>query len=396
MRARLSLLLFLQYAVPGAWTPILSAWLQARGFEAPAIGWISACGALAALISPLMAGQLADRCWPSQYCIAGGGLLAAGLLWLLPQLNTPLAVFACCLAFWMVMTPVLTWGIALAFAHLPQAERHYGRVRLWGTVGWVAPNLLLGGWLAGGDCSSPAADLAACPRLGGLLALVLAAYALTLPHTPPCRGRQPGWAPLQALALLRHRSFAVYALTAIGTCLTLSFGQQLAPLLLQQLGLPAPWLCPALCLMQSLEITGLALLPGLLRRAGLRRTLLLGLSGWTIALFFLALGQPIALVLPALSLYGLYISCFLVAGQVFANQRAPADLRTSAQGLLTFLNGIGLFLGHVLAGWLRQQLGGNLHVTFLSAAGLAVLLMAFFIYQFRERPALAAPPAVAT
>jgi nucleoside transporter len=395
MRFRLSLLMFLQYAAPGAWVPLLTVYLHDRGFAPLQVGWVCACSALAALVAPLAAGQVADRWVSSERCIGLCSLAAGLLLWLLPELTGPAAVFACSLAFWLVMTPVLTLGISVSFAHLRAPQRHYGRVRLWGTVGWVAPNLALGWWLAGPPLvqpllaglrpGQPCGLLADAFRLGGLAALALALYSLTLPHTPPAR-RGPSWlAPLAALHLLREPSFAVYALCAVGTCATLTFGQQVTPLLLEDRGVPRPWLSLTLTLSQAVEVAGLGLLPLLLRRLGVRRTMLLGLSAWAAALGILTLGRPAWLVVGSLGLYGLCIACFLVAGQVFVNGRAGRDIRASAQGLLTFLNGLGLLAGNVLVGWVREQVGDDFRLTFLTAAAAAGPLLVVFWAGFGRR-----------
>jgi MFS family permease len=393
MHFRLSLLMFLQYAVPGAWVPVLSVRLQEElGFTPLAVGLVSACSAVAALVAPLVAGQAADRWVPTERVIGGCGLAAGLLLWLLAELDQALSVFFCCLAFWLVMTPALTLGVSLCFAHLPAPERHYGRVRLWGTVGWVFPNLLLGWWLMNPAWAqailawlrpeAPYGVLADCQRLGALLAFLLAGYSLTLPHTPPARQGRAWLAPLAALHLLRDRSFAVYALCAVGLCVTLTFGMQVTPLLLTHLGVSRAWLAPTLTLSQSMEVASLALLPILLLRLGVRGTMLLGLSAWTAALGVLALNVPAWLVIATLGMYGVCISCFLVAGQLFANSRARADIRASAQGLLTFLNGAGLLIGNVLVGWVRTQVEGDFSLTFAAAVALAAPLVLVFLLGF--------------
>ena len=120
----------------------------------------------------------------------------------------------------------------------------------------------------------------------------------------------------------------------MGVCISLPFTTQVTPLLLADLGIPRPWLSPTLTLGQSTEIVSLALLPMLLLRLGVRRTMLLGLAAWALLLSLLTLGEPVWLVVTSLSLNGLCICCFIVAGQVFANGRAAADVRVSVQALL--------------------------------------------------------------
>jgi hypothetical protein len=241
-------------------------------------------------------------------------------------------------------------------------------------------------------------------RLGGVLSLSLGLYALTLPSTSVprpsgpvrpaesreeiqlgkgARGAGSWWAGLQALRLLRERAFAVYCVSTLVLCVTLPFGQQLIPLLLEHLGLPRPWLSPAMTIAQSTEILTLALLPMFLLRLGIRGTMRLGLLAWTLALSVMAVGRPSWLVVASLACNGLCICCFLVAGQVFVNSRARGDFRASTQALLTFVNGIGLLLGNLLVALVRQNQDA-LPATFGVAAVLAGTLLAVFFVGFTE------------
>jgi hypothetical protein len=174
-----------------------------------------------------------------------------------------------------------------------------------------------------------------------------------------------------------------------GVWAVLAFNGQLAPLLLERLGVPRPWLLPALSISQVTEVACLGLLPLLLRRLGLRGTLLLGVSAAAALVTAFTLGRPAGLVLAALGCNGLCISCFVVAGQVFTNGQAGAEIRASAQGLVGFLNGLGLLAGNVLAGWVRERVGGDLRLTFLAAVLVAVPLVLLFLVGFHGRAAQA-------
>ena len=221
-------------------------------------------------------------------------------------------------------------------------------------------------------------------RLASLTAFALSVYALTLPHTPPQRRLGGRLAPLKALSLLRDPPFAVYWLCLLGTCITIPFSTQVVPLLLEDLGIARPWLSPTLTLGQSTEIISLALLPMLLLRLGLRGTILLGLGAWAIFLNTLTLGEPVWLVVASLSLNGLCICGLIVAGQVFANSRAPQDVRVSVQALLHVTSGLGLLAGNLLVGWVRWQVQEQFAPTFAVGAVIAVSLVIVFFVGFRN------------
>jgi hypothetical protein len=227
-------------------------------------------------------------------------------------------------------------------------------------------------------------------RIGGTVALLLAGYTLTLPSTPPRRApRGTPAAPLQALGLLRGGAFATYCACVVAACITFSFTTQTTPLLLQQLGIERHWLQPTLTLAQTTEILCLALLPGLLLRLGVRGTMVLGLVAWLGAMCAQALGGPVELVVASLGLNGLYVTGFLITGQVYANSLAGEELRASAQGLFSFCNGLGLLAGNLLAGWLRESTRGELAPTFVVGAGITLVLLVLFIAGFRHRTSAA-------
>jgi MFS family permease len=392
LRWRLSLFMFLLYAPGGAVLPLFSLRLRDLRFEPLEMGWTFAAQPLAALLAPLAAGQMADRWFASERCVAVCAFASGIAVWLLAELHTFASVFAVNFLFWLLMVPALTLGTSLCFAHLRESGDDFGRVRLWGTVGWVVPVWLLSGWFDNAEWLAPVyqwlrpdhpkSEFADMFRLAGLLCGVLGVYALTLPHTPPSKLGQTWLAPLAAMQLLRRRAFALYTTVTLGLCVTIPFTGQVTPLLLEDLGVPRPWLARALTIAQSTEIIALALLPMLLLRLGTRGTMRLGLAAWVTALSLLMIGHPLGLVIGSMTFNGLYICCFLVAGQVFVHRQAQGDIRASAQGLLTFTNGIGLLLGNVLVGAIRALVGGAFAPTFAVAAGIALALMGVFLVGF--------------
>src|SRR5262249_32810466 len=158
----------------------------------------------------------------------------------------------------------------------------------------------------------------------------------------------------------RQRAFAVFCACSLGLYITIPFSSQLTPLLLEQRGLPKWWLPVTLTVAQWSEVITLALLPMLLLRLQVRGTLFLGLVASAGALTAQARPRPLGLLVTALRLNGICIACFVVAGQLYVNRQARSDVRASAQGLFTFINGVGLLLGHVGVGWVRQTFAATL------------------------------------
>ncbi len=314
-------------------------------------------------------------------------------LWVLAEQTEPTPIFVVTLVFWLLTGPIWLLGATIGFAHLKHAERQFGPVRLWGTVGWMTAAWLVGYWFDNPDwlCGlvgwlrpdQPHSEMADMFRVGGVLAFVLTAYSFTLPRTPPQPAHDGKPAPLAALQLLRGRAFFVYAVCLFGVCVTYPFGTQGTPLLLDQLGVSRAWMPRILTLAQVTEVICLGLLPMLLLRLGVRGTMLLGLAAWTAALAAQAVGRPVELIAGSLCFNGLCIAGVFVAGQVFVNGRVHDGLRASVQSLLTFISGLGLLLGNLLFGWLRIWASGELPQAFAVGAILMMILLTLFLFGFR-------------
>jgi len=422
LRWRLCLLMFLQYAPAGAVLPMFTRHLKELQFTPVEIGLACATQSLAGLLATSLAGQLADRWVASERCLAAFSFGSSLLLWLLADLTTFPAVFAITLAFWLLMVPAFTLGTSLCFHHLAAAGCGFGPIRMWGTIGWVVAVWLLSFWLENPAGLSwlrdwlkpdgpetrlidvllidglndpvaldwlrawfrPQAQLSDKFRLAAVLSLILAAYSLTLPHTPPSRGGSSWLAPLAALTLVGRRDFAVYLAITLGIVVTIPFSSQLTPLLLNRLGLPDSWLARTLTIAQSTEIIVLAVLPWIMDRLGDRWTMIVGLVGWVIGLIALTIGSPLALVAGSLTMNGLCIGCYLVAGQVFINRHAPADIRASAQGVFAITTGVGNLIGNVLVGRVHFWANEEFAPTFAVGAILAAALTCVFLIGFRE------------
>lgn len=394
----------LQYAAPGAVWPLYSSRLERLGLSPNDVAACCSTQAAATLVAPLLAGHIADRWVHAERFLAACAFLAAIDLWVLAGLRTPTSIYVASLVFWLLTWPIMMLGVAVSFTHLEWPERDYGPVRLWGTVGWALAGWLLAGWFADPHWltpltgwlrpGQPQAEPSDSFRLGALFDLALAAYALTLPRTPPQRSGPRGAAPLAALRLLAGGPFFVYLVCYVATSVTLSFTSQGTPLLLTRLGLHDRWLALTLTLGQLTEVLSLALLPMFLLRLGLRNTMALGLGTWVVTQTLLAIGQPLGLAIGSLVFNGFLIGGFFVAGQVFVNRTAGPGLRASAQGLLTLFNGLGMLLGHFLVGWLREGQGGELSGVFRLGAVLSASVLTLFLAGFHDRPrkAPACPP----
>ncbi len=398
LTVRMSLLIFLAFTILGAWVPVFSRYLSQLHFSPRAIAWASSANAIGAILAPLFWGQVADRWLASERCISLCASVSGLLLLLLGSLRDEVAVIFVAVVLWFFLIPVLTLTGAYIFRMIDHPESQFGKIRVWGTIGWMSASWGLALWLASQaadlDADDGDNDLSLSMTLAAWSAFVAAIYALTLPHAPPGKASEHAnrsWlrkladAPLSAMVLFRIRSFAVYCACMFGLYLTLPFTVQLNPLLLRGLGVADRWLPAFLTAAQTTEVASLLLLPFLLTRFGMKPTMMFGSIAWAVGLSALAIGSSIWLVLAAFLTHGLFICCFVIAGQVYVNRQASANVRASAQGILVLVNGLGLFFGHLLVGWLRIASNDSHALAYGVAGGIAATVFGLFAAGFTPK-----------
>ena len=225
---RVSVLIFLAFAIMGAWVPVFSLHLQNLNFSPEDTAWASAANAIGALIAPIVWGQIADRWLAMQRCISLCSFATGVGLWILGSLREPAwLVILVSIGMWFFLIPTIGLTTSFIFRQLSHPEREYGKIRMWGTVGWMAASWFLTLWFT---LTPGSHDFADSLRLGSLAAFALALYAWTLPHTPPGRSdASRAWyarlidAPLSALHLFHNRSFGIYCVCLFGFNITLPF-----------------------------------------------------------------------------------------------------------------------------------------------------------------------------
>ncbi len=171
VRVRLSIMMFLQYAVWGVWAPTLSLHLaKLPAFQGDQlgdkIGWIYLAMPLANILSPFVAGQLADRYFSTEKFLAFSHLVGRAAIFWAAYVTDYYGLFWIILGHCLLYAPTVALTNSLAFVHLPNGEKDFGAIRLWGTIGWVAIGWIFGAWLDwatgastwASACSSPASS----------------------------------------------------------------------------------------------------------------------------------------------------------------------------------------------------------------------------------------------
>jgi len=238
--------------------------------------------------------------------------------------------------------------------------------------------------------------------------LLLGLFCFALPHTPPTRSRRASLADvigLEALGLLRERSFAIFVLGSFLICIPLQFYYAFANPFLNEIQIVNA--AGKMTLGQMSEIGFMLVMPLFFRRLGVKNMLLVGMAAWTTRYVLFAYGNngPLVWMLyGGILLHGICYDFFFVTGQIYVDQKAPPDLRAAAQGLIAFVTlGLGMFIGSWVSGRIVDAFalpgGGHtwekIWIMPAAMAGAVLLLFATF-FRASDRAAARAHGHAAT
>lgn len=394
LKTKLSAFMFLQYFIWGSWYVSMGTYLaRTLAFDGGQIGLAYGAFAIGAMISPFLVGLIADRYFASEKLLAVLGIAGGAVLFALPQFTTFASFYPALIFYCALYVPTLALGNSLSLHHLPNAKAEFPRVKILSAVGWigglVALNLLDG-------AESPVQFY-----LAGSVSILFGLYSLFLPHTPPMKtganvslGEILG---LDALALLKKPSFAVFILCMFLICIPLYFYFVNLGIYLTQLN----WenMLVKTSLAQVSDVVFFLLLPFFLRRFGYKKTIFVGIACWVARYFALsgsvgAEAWATTLIFTAILLHGACYDFLFIAGQLYVDDEASERTRGAAQGFIAFiLWGVGAFVGTLLAGEvlarhkLETPVGTIEHdwaaIWQFPAWGAAAVLLVFALF-FRE------------
>jgi nucleoside transporter len=396
---RLGTMMFLQYAVWGAWAPVLSAYLgDSLGFAGWQVGFIYGLLPIATIIAPMIGGQLADRYFPTQKVIAAMQLIGGAILLLGAAVTSYSAMVWVMLVYCIVYAPTLALTNSIAFINLKDSEKDFGKIRVWGTIGWIAAGWALFGWRVLAKSAPGIAIKGDTLFLAGIFSIVMGIQSFSLPHTPPKKEGTKPWAFLEALKMLKDRNFLIFTIIAFVVATELQFYYVLtAPFLTStKIGVSSTSISLVMTIAQFAEIFVMALLlPKILPKYGIKKTMTLGVLAWPLRYIIFVIGTPAWLVVASLSLHGFCYVFFFTAAYIYVDTVAPADIRASAQSLIAvIILGFGNFLGANFSGWIKDLFTKdditNWRNVFLVPTVLTLLCAVAFVALFKEKKAAAA------
>lgn len=398
IRLRLSVMMFLEFFIWGAWFVTMGSYLTGSlSFSGAESAMAYSTQSWGAIIAPFIIGLIADKYVNAERLLGVIHLIGAALMYWLASANEFGAFYPYLLVYMILYMPTLALVNSISFRQMDDPARHFGNIRVWGTVGWIVAGLLISFAF---DWDSQAGIAEGLLRNTFLMAaaasLVLGLFSFTLPRTPPQGAAGEGGLRaalgVDALALLRDRNFLVFFAASILICIPLAFYYQHANQFLTEIEVANA--AGIQTLGQVSEVGFMLLVPFFLKRFGMKKTLLIGMLAWAARYVLFAYGDAgslLALLIVGIALHGVCYDFFFVSGQVFTDSKAGSRYKSAAQVLITLATyGVGMLIGFWVAGQLTDAFaidgapGHDWRSIWLYPAAFAALVAVLFAALFRN------------
>ena len=408
---RLGTMMFLQFAIWGAWLPLTARYLSASiaegglGFSGSEIGMIlGLAGSIGAIVSPFIAGQFADRYFSTErilsFLVITGGIVK----WYTATRTDYESWLWLSILYSVLYMPTLALSNSVAFSHIDDAENTFPKIRVWGTIGWIAAswafpmiwlqqNLafqLMPPFLSGDEVPNVTARLADALKFSGIISMVYGAFCFLLPNTPPKADAVEKLAFKKAFNLFNNKSFLVLVLASLGVSIIHQiYFLQTGPFL-SFIGIKDSSIGPAMTIGQFAEIITMAYLGFFLKRLGFKKVITIGIFAYfaRYMIFGMTFLPPWIMVLSQ-AFHGFCFAFFFAAGFIYVDKLADDDIRHSVQtvfGIIIF--GGGPVVGGWLSGYLQNMftLNGvfNYSNFWYTLAGIGLVVTLLFYYSFNN------------
>lgn len=348
MKIRLSIVMFIQFFIWGSWYITMGTYLKyTLHFSGAQIGLAYSTAAIASMISPFIIGMIADRYFSANRVMAFLNAVGVILLCLLTQVKEFSLFFPLLLLYTICYMPTTALCNSVSMVNLANPTKEFSRIRLLGSIGWIAAGVLVS-FLKIETLATPFYIAAIASALGIFI-------TLWLPYRAPERIIGIKWTQIigiDAFRLIKDKPFAIIFIFSVLTCIPLSFYDSFTNVFLNSMQVQNA--AAVMCSGQIVEIICLILFPLLFVKLRYKGSIGLSILIWTFLYGLLALSAYTNNTLwsyIALPLHGFCFTFFFVSGQLFVDEKAPASLRNSAQGLIAFATyGVGKYSGALISG----------------------------------------------
>ena len=394
---RLGKMMFLQYALWGAWLPVTARYLSASisegglGFSGSQIGMIlGLAGSIGAIAAPFIAGQIADRYFSTErvlaFLVSTGGIVK----WYTATQTDYQSWLVLSILYSVLYMPTLALSNSITFAHINDQENDFPKIRVWGTIGWIAASWVfpmiwlqtdlqfqsMPPFIVGVEVPDVTSRLADALKFSGLISLCYGAFCFLLPNTPPKKDAVEKLAFKKAFELFEYSSFTILVLASLAVSIIHQiYFLQTGPFL-SSIGIPDSQIGPAMTIGQFAEIITMAYLGYFLKRIGFKKVITIGIGAYCLryAIFGTEL-FPVWVMVLSQAFHGFCYAFFFAAAYIYVDKIAEDDVRHSAQ---TVFGIIILGGGPVIGGWLSGYLQNA--YTVVSGPDLLVFDYSMFWY----------------
>jgi nucleoside transporter len=380
----LSFAMFMEYAIWGAWMPVLAARLlgplQMSGKQT---GWIYATFPIACIFMPLVSGQLADKYVNTEIILGVAHLLGAVLMFVAARKTTFKGLLVVMFLYSLCYAGTLPLVNAILFANVPDVANQ-GKVFLWAPVAWAFIGYFLTGWRWIFKTGEKGAD---CLYLAGALSVIMGigCFVLLPAMKPSGTSEMP---ILEAMGLLKDTNFLIFIIVSMIFFALMQFYFLGTAPFMQDMGIPAKNVPASMAIAQAVQAIATFFLMALfIDKLGTKWTLTIGATFWLLLYIVYIQEKPRWLIVVCQSFHGIAYVLFVIVGQIFADKVAsdsPSEIRSSTQAMLfAATTGIGLFAGTQFAGFImdafRKEGKFQWRKVFMVPAAIALACIMVFI-----------------
>ena len=372
---KLVLMLFLEFAVWGAYLTSLGRYLGNIGLGSQ-IKWFFAMQGIVSIFMPTLMGILADKKMEAQkvlslcHGIAGVAMAGAGVYCMnagaAVQFAPLFIMYSISVAFFM---PTIALVNSVSYNAMAKEGmdpvKDFPPIRVFGTVGFICSMLLTNFLNVGNGLRMQESYHQLISS--GIISLILCGYALTMPKCPIDKTKKSeSFADafgLKAFSLFKDGQFAIFFIFSMLLGASLQVTNGYANTFLGSFAAD-----PALAntfavknsnaliaISQASETLCILLIPFAMKKFGIKKVMLIAMFAWVFRFGFFGLGNPampgVLLFVASCIVYGFAFDFFNISGSLYVEQNAAEDIRSSAQGLFMMMtNGFGATIGTLAAG----------------------------------------------
>ena len=402
----LSLMMFLQYYIWGAWYVTMGSYIDINFIKENnldgAKGAAYGAGAIATIISPIFVGMIADKYFSANKIMGVLHLVGAAFLFYATQMLDTNSFYWVILVYSLLYMPTIALSNSVAFGQMTDPGKQFPWIRVFGTLGWIVAGLVIAFF------SFKNKDLSFFGFNNTKITFIVAAgvsallgiFSFILPNTPPNPNKEKSSLGSilgkDALVLFKSNAYKIFFVAAILICIPLSFYYSHAETFLTlSFGDNTT---ATMSMGQMSEALFIIAIPFLFNKIGVKNMLILGMGAWVLRYVCFAYGNAasIWMLYAGIILHGVCYDFFFVTGYMYTEKKAGEKIKNAAQGLFTFATyGVGMFIGTWYSGYVANNYKtttGNGHdwtSIWLYPAAIAGAVLIAFIFSFREKKEIA-------